>query len=174
MWAPRRVERSIRDPLSRRRACPPVRRVRAIPVDIAVPRKLPVDRAAMPAKPARDLRLRKLHLHQAAQAATFLKRKLALSLSHGDPGHTGCRTWNWNLGFWQQSLENTKQSLLGWRIARSQRITQQVLFGLCVEGHKPCQGKTAPAVVGPVKKRQLLGSLGGIIGRVKIQRDSFH
>jgi HlyD family secretion protein len=57
-----------------------------------------VARAAMPAKPAGNLRLRKLHLHQAAQAATLLERKLAVILSHGDPGHSGCRTCNWNPG----------------------------------------------------------------------------
>ena len=47
----------------------------------------------MPPEPAGDLALAHAHLHQAAQAASLFKREVAVCLSHGDPGHSRCRTW---------------------------------------------------------------------------------
>jgi hypothetical protein len=46
---------------------------------------------------ARNLARAEGHLHQAAQAAPFFKRQVAVSLAHGDPGHSRCRTWFVNL-----------------------------------------------------------------------------
>ena len=67
--------------------------VRPVAVDASVARELAVDRAPVPAEPAGDLALAQAHLHQAAQAASLLKREVAVCLSHGDPGHSRCRTW---------------------------------------------------------------------------------
>ena len=67
--------------------------VRPIAVGAAVAAELAVDRAPVPAKPPRDLADAQAHLHQAAQAASLFKREVAVSLSHGDPGHSRCRTW---------------------------------------------------------------------------------
>lgn len=53
----------------------PVRCIRAISVNVAVSPDLPIDLAAVPAKPMRDLLSRKPGLHQAAQVATVFKRK---------------------------------------------------------------------------------------------------
>ena len=44
-------------------------------------------------------------LDQAAQAASLLKREVAVSRSNGDPGHSRCRTWSENL---QDELLNGK------------------------------------------------------------------
>src|SRR5512132_3845190 len=53
---------------------------------------LAMDGSAMSTKPTRDLAAAQTHLHQAAQAA-LPKREVAVSRSHGDPGHSRCRTW---------------------------------------------------------------------------------
>src|SRR5512143_801786 len=52
-----------------------------------------MDGGAMSAKPTRDLAAAQTHLHQPTQAAALLKREVAVSRSHGDPGHSRCRTW---------------------------------------------------------------------------------
>jgi hypothetical protein len=58
-----------------------------------------MDGGAMSAKPTRNLAAAQTHLHQAAQAASLLKREVAVSHSHGDPGHSRCRTWFVDLRF---------------------------------------------------------------------------
>jgi hypothetical protein len=45
----------------------------------------------------RDLADAQAHFHHAAQAASLLKAEVAVSLSHGDPGHSRWRTWYVNL-----------------------------------------------------------------------------
>ena len=71
--------------------------VRSIAQGTAVPRDLPVDRPAMTAEPASDLARSKAHFDHAAQAASLIKREVAVFGSHGDPGHSRCRTWFGNL-----------------------------------------------------------------------------
>ena len=71
--------------------------VRSIAQGTAVPRDLPVDRPAMTAEPASDLPRSKAHFDHAAQAASLIKREVAVFGSHGDPGHSRCRTWFGNL-----------------------------------------------------------------------------
>jgi hypothetical protein len=51
----------------------------------------------VPAKPAGDLAHSKANFHQAAQAASLIKREVTVFCSHGDPGHSRCRTWFENL-----------------------------------------------------------------------------
>ena len=46
----------------------------------------------MPPQPAGDLALAHTHLRQAAKTASLFKREVAVCLSHGDPGHSRCRT----------------------------------------------------------------------------------
>src|SRR5512132_915963 len=72
---------------------PPVGAVRAIGVDASVPHDLSVDRRTVTPKAPRDLTEAKTHLHQAAQTASLLQTEVAVSRSHGDPGHSRCRTW---------------------------------------------------------------------------------
>ena len=55
--------------------------------------KLHLQWKGMTPKAPRNLTAAKTHLHQAAQAASLLKREVAVSRSHGDPGHSRCRTW---------------------------------------------------------------------------------
>src|SRR5512132_1973661 len=45
------------------------------------------------AQAPRDPTDAKTHLHQAAQTASLLQTEVAVSGSHGDPGHSRCRTW---------------------------------------------------------------------------------
>ncbi len=68
------------------RPSPAIRTVWAIAVGVRVAPKFAVNRAAMPPKPSRNRRLRKPHLHQAAQTAPFFQRKMIISRSHS---HTG-------------------------------------------------------------------------------------
>jgi hypothetical protein len=67
--------------------------VQPVAVDIPVAPEFAVDRGSMPPQPAGDLALAHAHLHQTAQAASLFKCEVAVSLSHGDPGHSRCRTW---------------------------------------------------------------------------------
>src|SRR5512147_84495 len=71
--------------------------VRPVAVNTTVSPDLAMDGGAMSTKPTRDLAAAQTHLHQAAQAASLLKREIAVSRSHGDPGHSRCRTWFVNL-----------------------------------------------------------------------------
>ena len=59
--------------------------------------RIPVDRPAMPTEAAGDLASPKTHLHKAAQAASLIKSEVTVLRSHGDPGHSRCRTWFANL-----------------------------------------------------------------------------
>src|SRR5690606_13074016 len=45
------------------------------------------------AEPPGNLADAQAHLHHAAQAASLLEAEVAVSLSHGDPKHSRCRTW---------------------------------------------------------------------------------
>jgi hypothetical protein len=56
-----------------------------------------VNRGAVAPQAPGDLVDAKPHLHQAAQAASLLKVKVRVCRSHGDPGHSRCRTWFANL-----------------------------------------------------------------------------
>src|SRR5512135_1394495 len=64
-----------------------------VAVNTTVSPDLAMDGGAMSTKPTRDLAAAQPHLHQAAQAASLHKREVAVSRSHGDPGHSRCRTW---------------------------------------------------------------------------------
>src|SRR5512134_269387 len=68
-----------------------------VAVNTAIAGNLPVDRRPMTAQAAGDLADAKPRLHQAAQAASLLKFKVRVLRSHGDPGHSRCRTWFANL-----------------------------------------------------------------------------
>ena len=72
---------------------PAVGAVRSVAVDAPVALELALDRAPVPAQTPGDLADAEAHLHHAAQAASLLKAEVAVSLSHGDPGHSRCRTW---------------------------------------------------------------------------------
>jgi hypothetical protein len=52
----------------------------------------------MSTKSAGDLTRSEAHFHQAAQTASLFKCEVTVSDSHGDPGHSRCRTWFGNLG----------------------------------------------------------------------------
>src|SRR5512134_3666856 len=64
-----------------------------VAVNTAIAGNLPVDRRPMTAQAAGNLADAKPRLHQAAQAASLLKFKVRVLRSHGDPGHSRCRTW---------------------------------------------------------------------------------
>jgi len=46
-----------------------------------------MDRAPVTVHAPGNLTDAQIHLHRAAQAASLLKREVAVCLSHGDPGH---------------------------------------------------------------------------------------
>ena len=84
-----------RDPRAAQLALPgpPRGAVRPVAVGAPVAGELALDRAPVAAEPPGDLADAQAHLHQAAQAASLLKAEVAVSLSHGGPGHSRCRTW---------------------------------------------------------------------------------
>src|SRR4029453_17115843 len=58
-----------------------------VALDAAVAGNLPVDRRPVTPQATRHLCDAQMHLPQAAQATTVLKREVAIDLSHGDPGY---------------------------------------------------------------------------------------
>ncbi len=71
---------------------------RRVVVNAPVSAILAVDRRPLTPQAAGDLGYAQTHLHQTAQAASLIKRQVAVSRSHGDPGHSRCRTWFVSLG----------------------------------------------------------------------------
>ncbi len=104
-WARRRVVRAILEPRSlrahaRRRGV--VRPTVGAPVAI----DLATDRAPVTTHPPRDLADAQAHLHHAVQTASLLKAEVAVSRSHGDPGHSRCRTSFASLQWVASDLDN--------------------------------------------------------------------
>jgi hypothetical protein len=71
------------------------------------------------------------------------------------------------------SIRDTDRALLGWRVARAQHVSEQVLVGFVIEGEKACHRQVAPRVVVPVEEGQLLRSMRGTVRRVQIDRHMF-
>jgi hypothetical protein len=91
-----------------------------VSLDAMVASELAMDRAAVAPHAPGNLSDAQIHLHQAAQAASLLKRKVAEFLSHGDPGHSRCRTWFVNLaGSSVRGIRPASSGVADFRILRS-------------------------------------------------------
>lgn len=66
---------------------------RPVAVGAAIALEFTVERAPVAATTHGDLADAQAHLHHAAQLTSLVKAEVAVSRSHGDPGHSRCRTW---------------------------------------------------------------------------------
>jgi hypothetical protein len=56
-------------------------------------------------------------------------------------------------------------------VSRSQQSGEEVMLGLVVKAEKAEQRQVTPSIVVTVKEAELLGSMGGVVGRVEIEDD---
>ena len=72
----------------------------------------------------------------------------------------------------QQAAQDPHRAHRRGHVAGTQHGSAQILLGLVVEADETHHRQVAPAVVVSVEEGQLLRTMGGIVGRIKIDGDA--
>ena len=72
----------------------------------------------------------------------------------------------------EQAPQERDRAALGRAVARAQHRSDHVLRRLGIEGQRRHQGQVARGVVVPVEEAELLLPVGGIVGRIEVDRDA--